>query len=143
MNGKDGVAVFERQEHVERRATEQFASQQCAPMIGRQARGDDKSQSSVRLDERQRALDEELIQVGVSGGLQGIDAGPPRKSREICTRRSAAAVRAQHLPRRIAQHRVETRTRERCPRFVVERLWKFERPVKEVPLPGGLTRVIQ
>ena len=65
-----------------------------------------------------------------------IDARAPEE-------RFLGAARAQHVPRRISQHRVEAAVRERLSRLVEVRLWKFEHPVKEAMRGGDVVGVVQ
>ena len=80
MNRKDPVAILEAMKRVDQRPIEQGTSEDRAAVVGREARGQDESQTAGRAHQRECAFDEELIEVDVTLALQAIDA---RAAREI------------------------------------------------------------
>ena len=85
-------------------------------MIHGEAGREDETQPTVRAQQSERALHEQLIQVDVAVALQPIDTGSAHEvghagSREsrLRARAGGAVVAAQHLPGWIAEDGVEAR----------------------------------
>ena len=110
----------------------------CRPVVGRQAGGKDHAEPSARAEQRERALDEQLIKVDVPVPLRPVHPGSTREGGQLLGGRpgcvpgdGVAPIASQHLPGWIADDRVEARARERLATGVAEDLRKLECPVEE------------
>ena len=109
MDREQAVAVLDTDETVDVRAVEQMAAQRGAAVIGGEAGRQDEAEASAARTQRQRALEKQLIQVGVAVALQRVDADAAREAppARVARRTPSPMIAAQHLPRRIADDRVE------------------------------------
>ena len=148
MDRKQTLAVLEAVEGVHQCPIEERPAQRRAAMIGGEATGQDQPEPAARPDQRQRALDEELIQVDVTVALQPIDAGASCEVGDAGSRQPRVNARArgtvvspEHLPGRVADDRVEPGSRQRPAARIVEDLGKLEGPVEEPVLGGDARRL--
>ncbi len=66
MDGEHAVAIFNRDQRVDRRGIQQPPPQAGGTLIARQAPRDDRAEPAAAPQQRQHSLDEELIQVRVA-----------------------------------------------------------------------------
>ena len=131
VHADDRVDTASRQEHPAKRR---------AAVIGGEPRRQDETESAAVARQRDRPLDEQLIPVGVTVRLRRVDAGVPREAddrRHVEPRARTvggrALVGANHVPRRVADHRIEPGVRQARTVAIEKHLWKLELPVKEPP----------
>jgi len=91
--------------------------------------------------ERQGPLEEELVEIGVPAALETINARRARKIHE--PRGIVTVIGAEHLPRRVADHRVESGVGARVAVRIVKHLGELERPVKEAFACRHRTGILQ
>ena len=122
MDRKDAAVIVEPDNRVHVAPRQQHAPSGGAAMIDREAGGQHQTEASAGAGQRDRALDEELITVRVAVGLRGVDAGfarEPHDRRHVdaCCVAAVARTRVgpQHVPGRVADHRVEAAVRSRTP----------------------------
>src|SRR4030095_13648663 len=146
VNGEDGLPVVESGDGIHLGAIEQMTPQRRRAGIAHQSGRQDEADAAAAANQLQRALDEELIQVGVRRRLDAVDAGladevsqPPRLRLSPRSYVLLAGVAARHLPRRIANDGVEPRPWPRMALVIEEDLRKDQWPVMEpAPLGGGV-----
>ena len=145
MNRKDSSVVFEADQRIDIAAREQQAAKRRAAGVDREARGQNETDTAARARERHGALNEELVAVGVSVGLGGVDAGLARETQEAAgiLARRRVSVSADHVPRRIAQHRIESPVRQARAVGGKEHFGTFELPVEKPPQLGDFFRGTQ
>jgi hypothetical protein len=122
---------------------EQHPPQRGASVIGREARRKHQAEAAARARQRDRPLDEQLIAVGVAVRLRVVDA---RVAREAQDRRQVGAgararagrprVGANHVPWRIAEHRVEAGARQARAVAIEEDLPETRAPSETGGAPG-------
>ena len=140
VNGKDGPPVVESDEPVDRALREEQSPKRRAAVIGGEAGRQHQADASARARERHGALDEQLIPVRMAVGLRRVDAGVAGEAEDRARVDAiplavvgGTGVGANHVPRRVADHRVEARGREPRAVRVEEHFGKLELPVKEPP----------
>ena len=107
MDGEDAVAVVDDREGVDRGPFEQVPPQSPGSLVGREPGRQNQRAPAAGLEEPQATLEEQLIQVRVTGALQPVLAGSPGVGRQ--TPPGFAAFRlVQDVPRRVAKHHVES-----------------------------------
>ena len=115
--GKKSGAVVETDQRIDRIGVEQTPSQRPGAIVGGQSPWQDEADPSSGAHERQRAFEKRLVQVDVPAVATRIQAGLPDESDHLPSRHRWAARRetrrlvSEHLPGRIADHRVEARPR--------------------------------
>ena len=69
MNGEDAAAIVEADPGVDRGAVEEVSTQRRAAVIGGDARRQDQPDAAAVSRQLQRAVEEQLIAVGMSAGV--------------------------------------------------------------------------
>jgi len=120
-----------------------YALERGAALVGGPAPRQDQAETTVRPQQLQRPLEEDLVGVCVAVRLEPIDAGIPREPQQLTTSAHicppvSPVVRTDHLPRGVADDRIEPRPRSRQAVRFGERLRELQRPVKEPQLRGDL-----
>ena len=113
-----------------------MASERSRAGVADETRRQHQTDAAAAPNELKRALDEQLIEVGVRGTLDAVDAGFADEVGETTrvrlpagTRRLVAAVAADHVPWRISDHGVEPRSGPGLAVLVEEDFRKRQRPV--------------
>ncbi len=150
MNRKDAPAIVEPDDSVHIAPREQHPPQGGAAAIDRKAAGQHQTEAAPRARQFERALDEELIPVRVAVGLRGVSArfaGEAHDGGHVGARRVPAvagtSVGPQHVPRRVADHRVEAAVRPPDPGAVEKHFRELELPMKEAAPRGNPFRRIE
>ena len=145
MNRKDAAMVFEADERVDIAARQQESAQRRAAVVGREAGRQHETDAAARPSQRDRALAEQLVAVGMSVGLRRVDAGVAREPQDaagiVACRRWLSARIMSHggLP----EHGVESAIGQACAVGVEEHLGTLELPMKEPMCRGDFFRGAQ
>ena len=142
MNGEDRQPVVEARDVVHLGAIEQMPPQWCGAGIADEARRDDEADSPAGPDQLKGSFDEELIQVQVRAAFDLVNARLadevrhlPRIDASASLGLVDAAVTTDHVPRRVADDRVEARRTMRGAGRAREDVRECQRPVqKAMPL---------
>ena len=115
---------------------EDVAPERSGAGVADESRRQHQTDAAAGSNELKGALDEELIEIGVRGALDTVDAGLANEVSETTgvhfptgSSRLVAAVAADHVPRRVADHRVEPRSRPGLAALVEEHFRERQRPV--------------
>ena len=138
MDREDAAAVVQAGHRIDIGAIEEMPPQRRGACVGHDAGRQHKPDAAARPRELQRALDEQLIAVDVRPAFDAVDARFTSEVGELARLEPAAgadvgiaAVAADHVPRRIAENRVEACVRPRFAVLVQEDFGERERPVKK------------
>ena len=94
MDREDRAPVVEADQAIDGALREEQASKRRAAVVGREAGRQDEADAAHRPRQRDRALDEQLVAVGVSVRLCLVDAGVAREPDQRRHRRERAVVSA-------------------------------------------------
>ncbi len=144
MDREDAVPIVEARDRVHVGAVEQVTAKAGRASVGDDARREHEADPSTPSRQLQRSFEEQLVAIDVRASLDVVDAGfsheiseAPRLGSAAPAQLRLAAVTAHHVPRRIADHGVETGIRQRCPVLVREHLGEGERPVEKTVVGGN------
>src|SRR5439155_14680926 len=104
----------------------------CA-VVDRKSPRQHQAQPAAVSSQRERAFQEWLIEIDMSPIARWIRAGLTNESEQVTIPSGPfrSGVAAQHFPRGVPDHGIETRTRFRLAILFIEDVGELERPVKE------------
>ena len=139
MDGKDATVVVDADQRIEVATGQEQPTQRRAAVIRGEAGRQHEADASAVAGERDRALQEQLIPVRMTARLRVVDAGiarEPEHRRDIAPGVRAnvrvAGVGPNHVPRRVADDRVEPGRWQPRAVAVEKYLREFELPVEKL-----------
>jgi hypothetical protein len=138
MDRENAAMVLETDNRFDVATVQQKPPQRGAAAVRGKPAGQHETGAPAVATECDRPFAEELITVGVSIRLRGIDAGIAGEAKDACRVWCGAIVGANHVPWRVAENGVEAAIGQACPIGAEEHLGTLELPVEKMMVAGHL-----
>ncbi len=145
MDRKNGPLVLESNERIDVAVRKQQSTESRAAVIGCQAGRQHQADAATGSSQRQRALEKQLIAIGMPVRLRVVHARVTCKSHDSCgfvarlrSTIAASVIGTDHVPRRIPDDGVKTGVGSSPSVRIEKDFRKFELPMEEpIPVRGG------